>query len=151
MTSLARSILRGIADPADAVASALERLIEEGSVDAERFEHLTRNEANSLRTKTLRDRRRETPIGLLPDLAELEEGLLSTVTSTGGPSFALASFPEDFDAAVRALPEPERDTLILTDLRGLGQEEVAGLLDVSQPTVSRRLDAARAVLRKELT
>lgn len=144
MTALAYTILRGLADPADAVASALERLIEEGSADADRFAALVANEARTLRTKTLRDRRREEPIGLLPDLAEMEESL--ALRGRGLPFFA-----EDFDRVVRDLPEIERDAFILTDLRGATDREAAELLGVSRMTVNRRADAARSLLRKEVS
>jgi DNA-directed RNA polymerase specialized sigma24 family protein len=147
MNALAHSILRGLADPADAVASALERLVAEGSADAERFERLVSSEARTLRTKTLRNRRQEEPIGLIPDLAELEESL---ATGRGLP-LSLASFPEDFDYAVRGLPESERDAFILTDLRGLTVREAADVLDVSKSTVDRWADAARDLLGEELT
>lgn len=144
MTTLAHMILRGLADPADAVASALERLIEEGSADAARFEKLVYREANTLRTKTLRDRRRETPIGLLTDLAELEESL-----AHGGQG--LPFFSSAFDSAVRELPDDERDAFILTDLRGLTTREAADVLDVSHMTVQRRADSARSQIGEELT
>lgn len=147
MTTLARSILRGVADPADAVASALERLIEEGSDDADRFEKLVYNEAHSLRTKTLRDRRREAPIGLLPDLAELEEERLSTGASMGRSSF----FPDAFDTALRGLPDDEREAFIVTELRGLPTREAADVLGTSHMTVHRRAESARLYIREELT
>lgn len=143
MTSLARSILRGLADPADAVAAALERLIQEGSADPDRFEKLVYNEAHSLRTKTLRDRRREEPIGLLTDLAELEESL-----AHGGRG--LPFFGSAFDAAVRELPDDEREAFIVTELRGLPTREAADVLGASHMTVHRRAESARASIRKEL-
>lgn len=147
MTTLAHSILRGLADPADAVAAALERMVVEGSADPARFKALVASEARTLRTKTLRTRRQEAPIGLLTDLAELEESL---ATGRGLP-LSLASFPEDFDYAVRGLPESERDAFILTALRGLTTREAADVLDVSHMTVARRADAARDRLGEELT
>lgn len=143
MTALAGSILRGLADPADAVAAALERLIEEGSADTGRFEKLVYNEAHSLRTKTLRDRRREEPIGLLPDLAELEESLARS--GRGLPFFGTT-----FDSAVRGLHEDERVAFIVTELRGLPTREAADVLGASHMTVHRRAESARATIREEL-
>ena len=95
-----------------------------------------------------RRREREQPHGLLTD----DESPPSSGTwRLAHPlSQDLAGFPDDFDLAVRELPESERDVFILTELRGLDQSESAELLGVSQPTVSRRRAAALDQLKDDL-
>ncbi len=143
---LAGSVLRGIGIPEEAVSSAFVRLLEDPAADIDR---LVVSESRTLRTATLRNRARESAIGLIPELNDV--AYPSEEPRSRGLKFSLASFPEDFDAAVRGMSETQRETFILTDLRGLDQTEVAELLDVDQSTVSRRLDSARARVRRELT
>jgi RNA polymerase sigma factor (sigma-70 family) len=59
-------------------------------------------------------------------------------------------FQHDFDRALRALPAPERDAFILTQLRGLTVRDAADELDVSYRTVARRAEAARTLIREEI-
>ncbi len=51
-------------------------------------------------------------------------------------------------AAIAALPEDQRDALILTQLEGKSYEETALLLSVSEGTVKSRVNRARAKLKE---
>lgn len=61
-----------------------------------------------------------------------------------------ASLPSDFNAAVRGLPEPERDAFILTELRGLTVREAAEVMDTSKSSVDRLAQSALTTIREEL-
>jgi RNA polymerase sigma-70 factor, ECF subfamily len=53
-------------------------------------------------------------------------------------------------AAIEALPEKQREVILLRDVAGLGSEEVAGLLDISAANQRVRLHRARATVRQAL-
>ncbi|MEZ4448509.1 MAG: sigma-70 family RNA polymerase sigma factor [Nannocystaceae bacterium] len=69
----------------------------------------------------------------------------------------LAPRPASFDdagrvhAAVAALPEPQRQLILLKQLGELTYREIAGLLGVAEGTIKSRLHAATAALRRLLT
>lgn len=88
----------------------------------------------------------EVPVGLRDDLDAVAAGqhLLPPLTVDA------YEFQQDFDRAVRDLDDEERDAFILTELRGLSERAAADVLDISQPTVHRRAEAARTNVRKEL-
>lgn len=54
------------------------------------------------------------------------------------------------EAAIAALPEPFRETLVLRDINGLSYREIADMLDVPIGTVMSRLARARGQLAAEL-
>lgn len=58
---------------------------------------------------------------------------------------------ERVQAAIDALPEPYRTTVILSDIEELSMEEVAEATDVSVPAAKSRLHRGRLALRKVLT
>jgi RNA polymerase sigma-70 factor (ECF subfamily) len=53
-------------------------------------------------------------------------------------------------AAIEALPEPYRTTVVLADVDELTLEEIASAMDASVPAVKSRLHRARLALRKVL-
>lgn len=57
----------------------------------------------------------------------------------------------DLTRAIGTLPCREREAFALTELRGLTEREAALQLGISQPTVHRLVEAARTLLRQELT
>jgi DNA-directed RNA polymerase specialized sigma24 family protein len=63
---------------------------------------------------------------------------------------ALATFPHEFNEALRALPDEQRDAFILTELRGLTVREAASELGVSKSALARHSEAATTALKKEL-
>jgi RNA polymerase sigma-70 factor (ECF subfamily) len=54
-------------------------------------------------------------------------------------------------AAIDALPEPYRTTVLLSDVEEMSMEEVATAMDSSVPAVKSRLHRGRLALRKALT
>jgi len=57
---------------------------------------------------------------------------------------------EVISKAIERLPEDFRVVLVLRDVEGLDNEEVARILDLSVPAVKSRLHRARLLLRKKL-
>ena len=55
------------------------------------------------------------------------------------------------ERALEALPEHYRAVLVLRDVEGLSNEEVAEILSESVPSVKSRLHRARMILREQLT
>lgn len=101
---------------------------------------------NGLAIDEYRRRGREIPYGLMNQDEPIDTDHLPRVQALTPRT---SEFRTDFDRAVRALEDDERDALILTDLRGLSQREAADVLETSQPTVQRRAEAARDFIRKE--
>jgi RNA polymerase sigma-70 factor (ECF subfamily) len=57
---------------------------------------------------------------------------------------------EALDRAITALPEDFRTVVVLRDVEGLSNQEVADILNLSVPAVKSRLHRARLILRKRL-
>lgn len=57
---------------------------------------------------------------------------------------------EQIDRAIAELPAAYRAVIMLRDVEGLSNEEVASILEVSVPTVKSRLHRARLALREKL-
>jgi RNA polymerase sigma-70 factor (ECF subfamily) len=53
-------------------------------------------------------------------------------------------------AAIQALPDKQREVIVLRDVAGLGSEEVAGMLDITPANQRVRLHRARAAVRQAL-
>jgi len=87
----------------------------------------------------------ETPAGGLTELAEQSE--------LGGyalPSIEDARFAADFDRAVRAMGTEVRTAFILTELRGIDNDEAAELMGVVERTIERYRAEARTQLKEAL-
>ena len=70
--------------------------------------------------------------------------------TNGNLPASLTTFPHEFDAAIRTLPDEQRAAYILTELRGLTVREAASVLGTSKSTVARAAEAAITSRRKEL-
>src|SRR5206468_2455052 len=63
---------------------------------------------------------------------------------------ARAQLRERVEAALRAVPEPFREVVVLREIEGFGYEEIAEILDVNLGTVKSRLTRGRTALREAL-
>lgn len=75
-------------------------------------------------------------------LADPKANTVATVTT--------AELGDHVRAAIDALPEPYRTTVLLSDVEEMSMEEVAEAMDVSVPAVKSRLHRGRLALRKAL-
>ncbi|MBZ5722518.1 MAG: sigma-70 family RNA polymerase sigma factor [Acidobacteriia bacterium] len=86
---------------------------------------------------------------LMPDRKELEQ--LSTDGSINPEAFAIRSEEAGrLREAIQRLPPPYRIVLVLRDMEGLTDEEVAEITGLRSGTVRVRLHRARLFVRKEL-
>jgi RNA polymerase sigma-70 factor (ECF subfamily) len=67
-----------------------------------------------------------------------------TVAPRAGASLQL----RDLERAIRLLPEPQRQVILLVGLEGMRYEEVAAVLDIPIGTVRSRLSRGREMLRR---
>lgn len=105
-----------------------------------------------------RDQRRVAPVSL--DAAGVEPGADDRATDPAAdepwlaiddPDRLLARFEDEpIAAAMRALPEPMRWTLLLVDVERLSVAEAGEALGVAPGTVKSRASRARALLREAL-
>lgn len=93
--------------------------------------------------------RRKRPV--TTDLEELSETLGSDAPATDPSVVAEESdFREFLSAQLRRLPFEYRAPLVLRDVVGLSNEEVARVLDVSLPAAKSRIHRARMQIRREV-
>src|SRR5579871_5758221 len=94
--------------------------------------------------------------GSKPELVELEaEGVADTATPGGAPGGEAQSeqmralVADEVATVVRALPEAWR-TVVLLDLEGMTEAEMASVLGCAEGTIKSRLSRARGALRERL-
>ncbi len=109
------------------------------------FFQILRNQCRDL----LRRRRARFQVEVVAD------GLLETRFDTGpGSAVRLKERSEAgrlLWKALEALPEDQREVLVLKELQGLRYQEIASVLSVPEGTVASRLFNARLALKQELT
>lgn len=108
-------------------------------------------EASNERKRTTKRWEREIPAGSVEDLGQIEEPGYALLDANPAPTYDDIEFQAGFDAALRALPDDERQAFILTGLRGLTVREAAGVLASNKDTVARQAEAARTSIRRELS
>jgi RNA polymerase sigma-70 factor (ECF subfamily) len=90
-------------------------------------------------------------VGDLNDLDDMSAARGVDVPSAGNQETDLIARADTatLEAAIAALPEPFRETLVLRDINGLSYREIADMLDVPIGTVMSRLARARGQLAAE--
>jgi RNA polymerase sigma-70 factor, ECF subfamily len=71
-----------------------------------------------------------------------------TATLTVEPTAGAAMLLHDLKRAIAALPEEQRQAILLVGLEGMRYEDVAKILAISVDTVRSRLSRGREMLRK---
>lgn len=80
-----------------------------------------------------------------------EQVALDEITTPGIPATQLASLEcRELGEAIKALPDGQREVLLLVCLEGLSYQETADLMDIPIGTVMSRLNRARAALKQIL-
>lgn len=93
-----------------------------------------------------RDQRRKEPLTELADNAPCDPPMLRADRELERLRRLVA---QDIDAALQALPEEQR-TVVLLDLEGFSEREIAEIAGCAPGTVKSRLARARAALREKL-
>jgi RNA polymerase sigma-70 factor (ECF subfamily) len=83
-------------------------------------------------------------------LSEERAGRLAGREPGPDTAFSDASFDDDVELALSALPPEFRAAVVLCDVEGLSYEEIAGILDAKLGTVRSRIHRGRAMLRRSL-
>lgn len=91
-------------------------------------------------------------VGDLGDLDEMAAAHGTSLPDEDGPEASLIARADTaaLEAAIAALPQPFRETLVLRDINGLSYREIAAMLGVPMGTVMSRLARARGMLVSEL-
>jgi RNA polymerase sigma factor (sigma-70 family) len=91
-------------------------------------------------------------VGDLADLDDMAAGRRSSLPDTDSPEASLIARADTaaLEAAIAALPQPFRETLVLRDINGLSYREISAMLGVPMGTVMSRLARARGLLMTEL-
>ncbi|AZO09129.1 MULTISPECIES: sigma-70 family RNA polymerase sigma factor [unclassified Mesorhizobium] len=91
-------------------------------------------------------------VGDLGDLDEVSAAHATDVADSQSPEASLIAKADTaaLEAAIAALPQPFRETLVLRDINGLAYRDVAAVLGVPIGTVMSRLARARSLLISDL-
>jgi RNA polymerase sigma-70 factor (ECF subfamily) len=114
---------------------------------------LYRVTANAGLMKLRKNKKFEQNVPLEDYGGDRELPVLQLADPTANPvtSVTRAELGDHVRAAIDALPEPYRTTVLLSDVEEMSMEEVAAAMDVSVPAVKSRLHRGRLALRKALT
>ena len=91
-------------------------------------------------------------VGDLGDLDDMAAAHGTSLPDEDGPEASLIAKADTsaLEAAIAALPQPFRETLVLRDINGLSYREISAMLAVPIGTVMSRLARARGLLASEL-
>ncbi len=82
------------------------------------------------------------------EVQDVDDGLADTVPFV--PAVAQTVTDEDMLNALRGIPEPYQDIILLCDVEDMTYKEIAAALEIPIGTVMSRLHRGRAALRKQL-
>jgi RNA polymerase sigma-70 factor (ECF subfamily) len=112
------------------------------------------HEASNQRRWWGRHKRQELTIDAPLENEEGETFCLADALATGDASpyecMARSETRTHVEAALRTIPEPFREVVVLREIEGFGYEEIAEILNVNLGTVKSRLTRGRAALREAL-
>ncbi|TPM24999.1 sigma-70 family RNA polymerase sigma factor [Mesorhizobium sp. B2-3-4] len=91
-------------------------------------------------------------VGDLGDLDDMAAAHGTSLPAEDGPEASLIAKADTaaLEAAIAALPQPFRETLVLRDINGLSYRDISAMLTVPIGTVMSRLARARGLLASEL-
>ncbi|HUK83261.1 MAG TPA: sigma-70 family RNA polymerase sigma factor [Verrucomicrobiae bacterium] len=114
---------------------------------------LYRVTANAALMKLRKDKKLEHNVPLETYGGDSELPVLQLADPSANPvaSVTGGELSDHVRAAIDALPEPYRTTVLLADVEEMSMDEVAAAMESTVPAVKSRLHRARLALRKELT